>query len=261
MKQVQKALGGAYLAIVYAFLMAPLLVVIGTSFNSATSFPSPFENFTFSWYFAIFDQPDFLSSAGTSAIVGAISAALAVVVSFSAGYWLRRFESRWKNIISAALMIPMLVPQIVMSLAVLQFSEWSGVGTSLSGLVAVHTVYVMPFALRLVLTGLARFDFSLEEASRNLGGGWVSTWREITLPLLRPSIVAAFTFSFILSFVNLPISMFLTSPDTATLPTTMFAYIESRIDPMIAAVSTSIIAVAAVATIILERWLGIRLVD
>ncbi|KAA0693679.1 ABC transporter permease [Neorhizobium sp. P12A] len=261
MRFANKTLAAIYLAAMYAFLMAPLLVVVGTSFNSATSFPSPFEHFTLSWYSAIADQPDFLAAAKTSALVAAISAALAVATSFLAGYWLSRFESKRKSVVSAALLTPMLVPQIVLSLAVLQFAEWTGIGTNLLALIAVHTVYVMPFALRLILTGLASFDFGLEEASRNLGAGWLATWREVTLPLLRPSIVAAFTFSFILSFVNLPISMFLTSPETATLPTVMFAYIESRIDPMIAAVSTAIIAIAAVTTVILERWLGIRLLD
>lgn len=261
MMRLSKIFGFVYLGLVYIFLMAPLLVVVATSFNSATSFPSPFESFTFSWYAAIFDQPSFLGAAKMSAVVGTLSAVLAVVTSFLSGYWLGRFKSRRGGMISALLMTPMLIPQVVMSLAVLQFAEWLGIGTSIVGLVAVHTVYVMPFALRLILTGIARYDFGLEEAGRGLGGGWLATWREVTLPLLRPSLVAALTFCFILSFVNLPISMFLTNPETATLPTIMFAYIESRIDPMIAAVSTAIIAIAAMTTVALEKWPGIRLVN
>ena len=82
-----------------------------------------------------------------------------------------------------------------------------------------------------------------------------------TLPIIRPSLVAGFTFCFVLSFVNLPLSLFITDARTATLPIVMFSYIELRIDPMIAAVSTVIVALAAVTTLLLESVLRIRLVD
>jgi putative spermidine/putrescine transport system permease protein len=111
------------------------------------------------------------------------------------------------------------------------------------------------------MTGLARFDFALEEAAASLGAGWFPTWRRVTLPLIRPSLVAGFTFCFVLSFVNLPLSLFITDARTATLPIVMFSYIESRIDPMIAAVSTVIVVLAALATVLLEAGLRIRLVD
>jgi putative spermidine/putrescine transport system permease protein len=240
----------------------PLLFVIATSFNPATSFPAPFEGLTLSWYAAILRRPEFLSAAGTSAVVAALAAALAVVVAFLAAYALsRNGSSSARGAMATLLASPLLVPQVVISLAILQLASAWGVGTGFWGLVAAHAVYVMPFALRLLLTGLARFDFAVEEASRSLGGGWLSTWREVTLPLLRPSIVAGFTFCFILSFVNLPLSLFLTSPDTATLPIVMFAYIESRIDPMIAAVASVIVLAAGTATILLDRFLHVRLVD
>ena len=163
--------------------------------------------------------------------------------------------------ITSILATPLLVPQIVMSLAILEFASSIGIGTSFAGLVAVHAVYVLPFALRLIMTGLARFDFALEEAAASLGASWFSTWRRVTLPIIRPSIVAGFTFCFVLSFVNLPLSLFITDARTATLPIVMFSYIESRIDPMIAAVSTVIVLLAALTTVLLETGLRIRLVD
>src|SRR5262249_764448 len=110
-------------------------------------------------------------------------------------------------------------------------------------------------------TGLARFDFALEEAASSLGASPLAVWRRVTLPLLRPSLVAGFTFCFVLSFVNLPLSLFITDARTATLPIVMFSYIESRIDPMIAAVSTAIVVLAALGTLLLEAVLRIRIVD
>ncbi|MBO1074594.1 ABC transporter permease [Roseomonas marmotae] len=262
MRTLGRLAGGFYLVLLYLFVAGPLLFVIATSFNPATSFPAQFEGLTLSWYAAILKRPEFLTATWTSALVAALAAALAVVVSFLAAYALSRKGGPGGNGAMATLLAsPLLVPQVVISLAILQLASAWGVGTGFWGLVAAHAVYVMPFALRLILTGLARFDFAVEEASRSLGGSPLATWREVTLPLLRPSIVAGFTFCFILSFVNLPLSLFLTGPDTATLPIVMFAYIESRIDPMIAAVASLIVLAAGTATILLDRFLHVRLVD
>lgn len=257
--RVTSVLGSAFLAGLYLFVMAPILFIVVMAFNKATSFPSPFEGFTLGWFAAIGSQPEFLVAARRSTQVALLASLAACLVSFFAGYALRRWRWGSADAIATLLTAPLLVPQIVMGLAMLQLAELLGLGTSFAGLVGVHAVYVMPFALRLVLTGLATIDFSLEEASQSLGAGSIDTWREVTLPLLRPSLVAAFSFCFMLSFVNLPLSMFLANPATATLPTVMFAYIESRIDPMIAALATLVIAIAALTTLVLEKWLKIRL--
>jgi putative spermidine/putrescine transport system permease protein len=260
MRMLGSFAGRLYLVLLYLFVAGPLLFVIATSFNPATSFPARFEGLTLSWYAAILRRPEFLSATGTSALVAALAAAVAVLVAFLAAYALGR-RGGAGGAMATLLASPLLVPQVVISLAILQLASAWGVGTGFWGLVAAHAVYVMPFALRLVLTGLARFDFAVEEASRSLGANPLRTWAEVTLPLLRPSLVAGFTFCFILSFVNLPLSLFLTGPDTATLPIVMFAYIESRIDPMIAAVASLIVLAAGTATILLDRFLHVRLVD
>jgi len=261
MKRFVVGAGWLYLAAIYVFMIGPILFIAATSLNPATSFPAPFEGVTLNWYHAILGHPEFIDAAWTSALIAAVSATIATAAAFLAGYAMRRGGQQESVALSVLLATPMLVPQIVISLAMLQFAALFDLGSGLPSLIAVHTVYVMPFALRLMLTGLARFNFSLEDASLSLGGSQLTTWREITLPLLRPNLVAGFTFCFILSFVNLPISLFLTNASTITLPMVMFAYIESRIDPMLAAIATIVVAAACIATLILERTLKIRLVE
>jgi putative spermidine/putrescine transport system permease protein len=261
MRRLVAGAGWAFLAAVYVFMLGPLLFISATSFNTPTSFPAPFEGVTLRWYRAILAHPQFIDAAWTSALIAAVSAVIGTAVAFLAAYALRRGRRQESVVLSTLLASPMLVPQIVISLAMLQFAGLFGMGSGLLSLIAVHTVYALPFALRLIMTGLARFDFSLEDASLSLGAGRLATWREITLPLLRPNLVAGFTFCFILSFVNLPISLFLTDARTTTLPLVMFAYLEASIDPMLAALATVIVAAAFVATLILERCLKIRLVE
>ena len=261
MRRLATTAGGLYLVVLYAFIVAPLVVVAATSINAATSFPAPFAGLTLKWYRAILAHPEFVDAAWTSGLIAAVSAAVGTTAAFLAAYALRRRGKRENVLLSTLLAGPILVPQIVISLAMLQFAGLFGLGSGLFSLISVHTVYALPFALRLVMIGLVRFDFSLEDASFGLGAGRLTTWAHVTLPLLRPNLVAGFTFCFILSFVNLPISLFLTDAQTTTLPLVMFEYIEARIDPMLAAVATSVVAAACIATIILERYLHIRLVE
>ena len=255
-----KAFGrGAFLALVYLFILGPAVVIVVDSFNSATSFPSPFESATLKWYRQMLAHEEFLASIRISAVVALLSALIATVLAVFAAYALVRHPLRGKDAMSTFLMGPLLVPQIVIGLAMLQLIGLLGLRIGLAGLVLVHAVYIMPFALRLVIASLTRFDFTLEEAAQSLGAGRLRTLWHVTLPLIRPGLASGFIFAFILSFVNLPVSLFLTSPTTATLPIVMFAYMESRIDPLIAAVASAVLIVTVIATFLLERVFRVRL--
>jgi putative spermidine/putrescine transport system permease protein len=251
----------AFLVLVYLFVLGPVLIVIYDSFNSATSFPGPFESVTLEWYRALFRHDEFLASIRVSALIAALAAGISTVLGFFAAYALVRYPLPGKNAIQTFLLGPLLVPQIVIGLAMLQLLSLAGLQITLSGLVVVHAVYVMPFTVRLVMTGLARFDFRLEDAARSLGAGAARTLWYVTLPLTRGALIAGFLFAFILSFVNLPLSLFLTNPGSETLPVTMFAYMESRIDPVVAAVASLIVLAAASITILLERGFRLRLLS
>jgi putative spermidine/putrescine transport system permease protein len=248
-----------YLGSVYLFVIGPMLIIIVDSLNSATSFPSPFEMITLRWYAAVLRHDEFLTAMRVSATVAALAATIATVLGFLAAYALVRYPLRGRNAIATLLLVPILVPQIVIGLAMLQLLALLGAQLTLAGLVAVHTVYVMPFTLRLVMTGLARFDFGLEEAALSLGAGRLRTLRHVTLPLVRTALIAGFVFAFILSFVNLPLSLFLTNPSTATLPIVMFSYMESRIDPLVAAVASMVVVAAIAITVTVERAFRLRL--
>lgn len=259
MTSVLRRLGHVYLGVVMLFVLAPALIVVFDSINSATSFPSPFEHATLHWYTDLFAQPDFLQATWVSVEVAMLAATLASTVAFLAAYALSRHALRGRDVIITALMGPLFVPEIVIGLAILELTNLLMVPLTLPVLAATHTVFVMPFVLRLVLAGFTRFDFNLEDAARSLGAGKARAMWRITLPLVRPSLIAGFTLSAIMSFVNLPISMFLTTPQTTTLPVAVFAYIESRIDPLVAAIATLVVLLSAIAVFCLDRVLRIRI--
>lgn len=252
--------GRAHLTLLMVFVLAPAGVVVFDSLNSATSFPSPFEGFTLRWYGAMFARQEFLSAALNSAYIAIAAASLGTVLAFLAAYALARSAWRGKNAIATALMAPVFVPEIVLGLTILQIAAVAGLPLDFPTLIGTHAVFVMPFIFRLVMAAFRRFDFSLEDAARSMGAGRMRAIRLVVLPLVRPSLIAGFTLASVMSFINLPISMFLTNPRTATLPVVMFAYMESRIDPMIAAVAALVLGVAVLATLFVDRLLRIRVI-
>jgi putative spermidine/putrescine transport system permease protein len=250
-----------FLSLVYLFILIPAVIVIVDSLSSATSFPSPFESATLHWYRALLDHEEFLDSIRVSAFVAAIAASASVVLGFLAAYALVRRPVKGRDAVQTLLYGPLFVPQIVIGLAMLQILSLAKLRISLIYLIIVHTVYVMPFTMRLVMTSLSRFDFCLEDAARSLGAGYLRALWHVTLPLVRTGLISGFLFAFILSFVNLPLSLFLTNSRTATLPVVMFAYIESRIDPLVAAAASMIVVAAAAITLVLERIFRLRLLS
>jgi putative spermidine/putrescine transport system permease protein len=136
---------------------------------------------------------------------------------------------------------PILFPAIVLGLALLVFYHRIGLAGSFLGLVTAHSVLTTPFVLRLVAASLADFDPAVEEAARNLGAGWWRTFFQVTLPLIRPGVLAGALFAFIISFDELVITLFLSGPGLETLPIRIFTYVEYSSDPTISAISTALI--------------------
>ena len=254
-------IGRAYLSVVMLFLLAPAGFVLADSFNAASSFPSPFEAATLHWYAALQDHVEFLDAAWISLKLAATAAAIATIAGFLAACALAQPTLSARNVIATTLMGPLLVPELVVGLAILQLVGLLGLPLGLPILIAAHAVFVLPLATRLTLAGFNRFDFALEEAARDLGANRLRVLCHVTLPLMLPSLLGGFVLSAVLSFVNLPLSMFLTTAQTATLPVIAFAYMESRIDPMIAAVATLVMMIAVTIAIAIDRLLRIRLTE
>jgi putative spermidine/putrescine transport system permease protein len=157
-------------------------------------------------------------------------------------------------------MSPMILPGIITGVALLQYFTAIGLARSFTRLVLAHVVICLPYAIRSVTASLRGLDPALEEASRTLGAGGLRTFVRIVLPLLRPGLAAAFIFSFVTSFDNVVVSIYLIGSDTVTLPIRILTYLEWQFDPSIAAISTIFIAVtiALVAAVELLSGAGAR---
>ncbi len=249
----------AWLVLIYLFVLGPAAVVIIGSFNTATSFPSDFEGFTFGWYAQLGEHPEFLDALFVSIQIGAIAAFVGSVIGIPVALALARYDFRFKGMITAFIMAPLILPQIVLGMAMLQLLTALQLPATFLGLALIHAVFVMPYVVRAMLSCLTGLSPSVSEAAASLGANAWQRFLLITLPITRAGIMAGFIFAFIMSFINLPLSLFLTTPTSTTLPIRMFAYMESQIDPFIAAVgSLTVIAVIA-GSFFIEKILKVRL--
>ncbi|MDA1082593.1 MAG: ABC transporter permease [Gemmatimonadetes bacterium] len=238
-----KALLTGYNALAYIFLLAPIAIVLVFSFSDGAGFAFPPSGFSLRWFRYLAGRDEFITAAVVSLQVAALASIGAVALGTPASLALARERFRGKGVVEAVLMGPLVLPGIILGIALLQYFTAIGLTRSFERLVLGHLVVCMPYAIRSISAGLYGIDPSLEEASRTLGASHWRTLRRVVLPQLRPGIAAAFLFSFITSFDNVVISIYLIGADTVTLPIRILNYIEWQFDPSIAAISTIVLVV------------------
>lgn len=230
---------------VLAFLITPTLFLVPVSFSDGSFIEWPPKGFSTRWYRMI-ASGDWLLAGWRSIYVAALAAVCAVALALPAAIALTRRRVRGQRIILALVLAPMIIPHLLHSVALLLvFGPLGLVGTDV-GLVMGHTVVCLPYVLITLVAVLNTFDYRLVQAAGTLGAGsWQRLWR-VTLPLIRPGLLAAFIIAFITSFEELTIAMFVTGGLSATLPKKLWADMLMSVSPALAAVSTLMIAFVVV---------------
>jgi putative spermidine/putrescine transport system permease protein len=242
---------------VYVFLLAPLLVVVLASFNSADFLSFPPRGFSLRWYRALWESEVWGDSFRLSLLLTAVVTPLALIIGTLAAYALVRYSFPGKGAMATLVMAPLVMPQIVLGIALLNYMSGLGLVGSLTGLILGHLVVTLPFTVRLVSISVHNLDPALERAAQNLGATPLQTFWRVTLPLLRPGIVAGAIFAAIISFGELAVTLLIAGARTTTLPLRIFNYTEYNFDPTINAVSTIFVVLALVLIIALDRLIGL----
>lgn len=242
----------------FAFMLAPIVVVVVISFTSAGYAAFPIPGWSLRWFYRIWEYPPFVDAMITSVQVAVLATVLSCLLAIPAALHLTRARSGWAHGVTTFLLSPLSVPMIVIGFSSLFFLTWVGIGISFTALVITHTVACLPYVLRTVTAVHRAVPPAYEEAAAILGAGRWATFREVTLPLIRPGIAAGALFSFLTSFDNLPISFFFGSAQTNTLPVVMLSYIENQFDPSIAALSTLQLLLAVICLLAADRIYGIE---
>jgi putative spermidine/putrescine transport system permease protein len=247
----------AAVALIYAFLLTPVLIVVLTSFSSTRSTAFPPAGFSLFWYGEFFKNAGFVDAFKFSIQLGAAAAAISTAIGFISAYAIVRFLGRWRDAGHSLSLLPVMIPHILISislllaLTVIALPEF---GVLLAG----HVLICVPFTVAAITASLDAVDPELEAAARTLGASRVQALREIVLPLAAPGILSALIFAFIVSFGDVYIALFLTGPGMTTLPIEVFSYMQWESTPVVAAITTLQIALILVLGLVIERLVGLR---
>ena len=220
------------------------------------SFPT--NGLSLRWFWAIADNREFVSAFWASLGIGFASAVLALALSVPAAIAVHRFRFFGREAIIALFLSPLIIPHVVLGVAFLRFFVTIGILGTMGGLIAAHVVAIMPFGLRLVLASLANIDPAAERAAVSLGATPMRVFKRVTLPLIIPGIAGGWLICFIQSFDEVTMTVFLASPSTTTLPVKLLNHMTDSIDPLVASVSTMVIAFTFVVLFVVDRFYGIE---
>lgn len=235
-----------FVGLVLFFLIAPILFLVPASFSRASFMVWPPNLFTWRWYQSYLIDPIWFSAIMRSVVVGLSSAIVATIAGTPAAFALVRGRISGKQLLMNVIIIPMILPHMVLAIALFALYTRIGLVGSLIGLVLAHAVLAIPLVVITVSSVLRNYDERLDQAAAILGATPLRTFWKVTLPLIGTGMFSAFLFSFISSFDELTVALFVTGGLTATLPKQMWEDALNQVSPGLAAVSTVMLLVLTV---------------
>ena len=230
-------------AIVFAFLMIPLLIITVTAFGGGSAITFPIESFSTKWFANVFALKSFRRSFLTSLEVALLATCISLLVGIPAAYALARSGLKGKQLLKSIVLSPTIVPGIVIGFIMYQCLILTLRIPVFAGLLAGHFMVTLPYVIRVVGSSMEQFDFSIEEAAWSLGCPKGAAFFKVVLPNVTSGISSAF--------------MLLSGPGVSTFPSTLMNYIEYNYDPTVSAVSVLLMAATVIIMVIVDRTLGI----
>lgn len=240
------------LALLYAFLLLPLVAVVAASITGGEFMRVPPEGVSFKWFGRFLENRSFREALWLSLQVAATTTLCATLMAIAAGLChrgLNRALAPWFRI---AMILPLLLPELLTAIGLLFFEYRVGLGKTLLGLQIGHVVIAFPFAFLSVVAALDQIDPALEEASLSLGANPGATFRRIVLPLMRPGLLTGALFAFIVSYDMFTISLLLKPVGGNTLPLALFDFLSYEFDPTAAAAATLSIVIATASVVAIQ---------
>jgi len=238
-------------------LITPTIIVIITSFTSAFSLRFPPPGYSLRWYAALLDAWQLHFAALNSLKIALWTTAISILLGVAASLGIARSQALTAKVLDSLFMSPLVLPALAFGLSALMLFSVVGLPVSPLTLVIGHTIVCVPYVIRTTVAALAQLDPVMLESSASLGASRLYSFRRITLPLIRPGILAGGFIAFMSSFDNVPVSLFLRDARTDMLPIRMWQDLESRLDVTIAAVSGVLIVVTIAMMILMERIAGL----
>ena len=235
----------ASLAVGFAFLYLPIVILVIYSFNSSR-LVAVWGGWSMRWYVAFFNDRAMIEAAWMSFKVASVSATLAAFLGTLAAIALSRGDRfRGRTLFSGMLYAPLVMPEVITGLSLLLLFVALNLERGFWTVTAAHTTLTLCFVAVVVQSRLGSVDRSLEEAAMDLGCSPARAFVAVTLPLILPAMAAGWMLAFTLSLDDLVIASFTTGPGSVTLPIRIYSEVRLGVKPEINAICTLIIALIA----------------
>ena len=243
----------------YVFLLAPIAIVVIAAFNAGEYLRFPPEGLSLRWFGRFLGSEPFVRAFWFSLKLASMVTVLSTLLGGAAAFYVVRHAGRFRDLLQLFFVAPLQLPAILTGIALLIFFYSLGLGTrGMAGLLIGHTVVSIPYVFLMVGAVLLRFDRTLEEAARSLGASAWTSFRRVTLPLIRGGVISGALFAFITSFDQFPVSLLLVSVGNTTLPIQLFDYLRFSFDPTAAAASTVSVAMSVAVVWLIDRLVGLE---
>jgi spermidine/putrescine transport system permease protein len=244
------------------FLYAPIFVLIAFSFSESRRLIN-IQGFTFDWYAKAFENSDLQLAFANSFTIAFFSTAISVVLGAMTALLLWRFRFPLKPVYEGVVVLPIVIPEICLGVALLAFFariDWPQNlpwPLNLSQITVSHVAFSFPFVAMVVRARLANFNRELEEAAKDLGADEWQAIRDVIVPHMKPGLIAGGLLAFTLSLDDFVITFFTSGPDTVTFPLKVYSMVRFSVTPEVNAASTILIVITVVLTA-LAMWLQSR---
>lgn len=235
----------AVATLVMVFLIVPTLIVIPMSFSESQYLEFPPREWSLRWYTHYLESLEWMSATRTSLAAAALTMLVATPLGTMAAYGLFVSNVRFAHLAFIVLVTPIMVPVILIAIGAFYVYVKLRMVNSLLGLVLAHAILAIPLVLIIVSAALKSYDMNQERVARSLGASRLKAFMLVTLPQIRFSVVSAALISFLTSFDEVIVAMFVSGGDNSTLTRNMFNALRDQIDPTIASISTIMILISS----------------
>ena len=252
-----RILFGVAITALYVFLLAPILIVVFTSFSPGMSNTYRLSEASLHWYREFLNSSSFMDSFKFSLVLALLASLFSTVIGLLTSYALVRFLGKARTLGQSIAMLPMMIPHILISLSLLLLLTQLPI-PEMAMLVIGHVLICLPFTIAGITASLEGVDPDVEAAAYTLGAGRLRVLWEVTVPLVAPGVLSSAIFAFIISFGDVYIALFISGPGATTLPVEIFSYVQWESSPIVAAITTVQIIMIILFGLFIERLVGLR---
>ncbi|MFC6873192.1 ABC transporter permease [Halobellus marinus] len=240
-ESIETALFRSFYGLVFVAMLAPLLIVMGTSVAESGHLRFPPEQVSLKWYVSFLSDERWIGAVWNSLITSTGTMLISTTLGVTAALGVHGTDSRLTNVLVPLALLPLLIPAVVIGVTLLMFLSRFGLQQSYVGIIIAHSLWATPLVFFIMQAVFTRFDWELKDAGHDLGATPLRNFGEVMLPNIRHGIFASAIIAFIISLQEFIMALFLSGYQTRTIPVLAWVSLRQSLSPLISVVSTLLI--------------------